>query len=275
MTEKLFKNFIEADELLSLLNENQPHLKIIDASYGPQPHVFDIYQSNHIKDAVFFDIDDIADHESSFAHTFPNVEIFARKVGDLGIANDDTIIIYAQQNMAMAAARVWWMFKAFGHNNVKILNGSLHAWADKGYPLSSAPVYPVKTTYEATLNKDFVTYTDNILNLVRNETATPTTIIDVRDAVRFHMGHMPTSKNLFFGHFLTPSGALKDIDSLKSLINDLSISPDASIIVSCGSGVTACLGLAVLDELGAKNLSLYDGSWTEYSAQKDAPIKLL
>src|SRR4051812_23104869 len=105
---------ITAAELKSILHH--PHVKILDASYNLAP------SNVCIPDAQDFNIDDVADPVAPFAHTVPTEEIFAAKVRALGIGNDDLVIVYDRGGLSMAAARAWWMFRLFGHDNVRILN---------------------------------------------------------------------------------------------------------------------------------------------------------
>src|SRR5215470_9422441 len=96
------------------------------------------YLAGHIPGAVRFDIDAIADHGNPLPHMLPSAEEFARAVGELGIADSDTIVVYDGAGLG-GAPRVWWTFRIFGAGNVFILDGGLPTWKAEGRPLESGP----------------------------------------------------------------------------------------------------------------------------------------
>ncbi|MBY0509546.1 MAG: sulfurtransferase, partial [Rhodospirillaceae bacterium] len=118
---------------------NDPKIKILDASYfvpgGIEP-ARQQYDAGHIPGAVFFDINDVADKTKAKDHAFPSAVIFAEKVGALGISNDDTVIAYDHLGGTCAAARVWFMFRAFGHDRVAVLDGGRTQWTAEGRALT-------------------------------------------------------------------------------------------------------------------------------------------
>src|SRR4029453_7697175 len=92
------------------------------------------FEEGHIPGAVFFDIDRIADTSASLPHMLPSPEGFAASVGALGIGSDDRVIVYDVRG-TVSAARVWWTFRAFGHQRVAVLDGGLAVWRSQGRPL--------------------------------------------------------------------------------------------------------------------------------------------
>ena len=95
------------------------------------------------KDAVFFDIDQIADQSSNLPHMLPNATLFSQKMGDLGISESDHIVIYDSSGFG-PACRVFWTFRVFGHENVSVLNGGLFKWMLENRPVESGPIQQVK-----------------------------------------------------------------------------------------------------------------------------------
>ncbi len=118
-----------------------PSLRVVDASYkmpGVTPVAVEDYRKARIPDAVFFDIDAIADRTSPLPHMLPNAAQFSREVGALGIGDAHQIIIYDAGNW-MGAPRAWWTFRAFGRNDVKVLDGGLKKWTAESHPVTAEP----------------------------------------------------------------------------------------------------------------------------------------
>lgn len=241
---------IQPEELLKLLESTTPNLKLIDASYPANPTL------PKIGNAVTFDIDDIADPESPMAHMLPSPELFAAKVGTLGIGNDDFVIAYDQSGLAMAASRAWWMFRVFGHDNVAVLDGGLFGWLQKQCPVGAGEVQPQTKTFNASYRPELVVDFEQMKSI---SSAASAAILDARPPERFGPGHIPNSGNL---------PALSLIGSDRRLkASGLEIPSDSKIVATCGSGVTACVIALALFREGRKEVPVYDGSWTEWSSR--------
>ena len=243
---------ISPPELQKILQ--QFNVRILDASYNLPP------SSIGIAGAQNFNIDDIADPISPFAHTVPTAEIFAQKAGALGIGNDDLVVIYDRGGIAMAAARAWWMFRLFGHENVKILNGGLPAWIKAGYPTTEKSLAPpAPAVFRVNFREELLKQTPEINNnLSRKEF----TVLDARDTARFTAGHIPNSLNVPYTTLLNNDGTLKE-QPFKP--------PQGNLACTCGSGVTACVVALALFEMGRTDTAIYDGSWTEWGADPKLP----
>lgn len=268
---------ISPQELQSIIA--QPTTKILDASYGlPDLPV-------RIGGAVLFDIDDVADPAAPLAHTIPSADVFAQKVAALGISNNDTVVIYDRSGMHMAAARAWWMFRLFGHDNVHVLNGGLPAWVEAGMPVTPKPDTPENTAtgqYTATLRHDLVKFKQDIL---QNITAKDFTLLDARDARRYSgdmgepragmgSGHVPGSHSLPFVELIDDNtGLMRDADEITRIFAEKNIDLSRPVACTCGSGVTACVIALALHDIGHPDAAVYDGSWSEWGASPDMPKK--
>lgn len=262
---------IEADELAALLDK--PHVKLVDATYGT-PNARQLYKQQHIGNAVYFDIDEIADPHAPLAHTIPTAEHFAHSVSALGIGNDDLVIVYDQDGISFAAARVWWMFRLYGHDNVRVLNGGLPWWVAQGLPTSATPTTTAQSSFKATLRPHLVKTMEEVLKASQSGSEG---IIDARGAGRFagltpeprpglRAGHIPGSSNLPYTDLLDgATGRLKSQNELEKTIKN-HIVEDKPLITSCGSGVTACVVTLALFAAGKEDVAVYDGSWTEWGA---------
>lgn len=262
---------ISAEELKEWLGK--PGIKIIDASYHLMDH------GQRIPGAVDFDIDDVAAPNARFSHTLPSPEIFAEKVGKLGISNSDHVIVYDRAGMHMSAARVWWMFRIFGHDNVKVLNGGFPVWSLRGFPVQQGASVPDPVTFNAAYRPDlFKTQSDIMDNMVKNDFV----VLDARDPRRYSGeaepgtgGHIPGSVNTPFMAMIDPAtGLVKTPEFLKKTFKHIGFDPaEKPVAISCGSGVTACVVALGLYELGIENAAIYGGSWTEWSHDPSLPKK--
>ncbi len=249
-----------AAELKGVLNNK--NVRVLDASYN-QPA-----DAEGIPGALDFDIDDVANKDSHFAHTVPTADVFAAKVSSLGITNDDLVVVYDRKGIAMAAARAWWMFRLFGHENVRILDGGLPAWKAAGFPTARKTDDAEPVPYTAKTNNALLKQVEQVAgNLLRKEFS----VIDARDTARFEAGHIPDSYSLPYTGLINEDGTLKPVAELQKAFADAQVTLPRPIACSCGSGVTACVLALALFEMGHKNAAVYDGSWTEWNALSMLP----
>lgn len=268
---------ISSDELLQLLETENDNVKILDASFvlpGADTDPFEEFQKSHIEGAQFFDIKAFADPNSTAPHMLCCAEDFSEKISAMGISNDDHVVIYGQSGMIMGPARAWWSFKIFGHENVAVLDGGLPAWLNKNLPVTSEPTRKaLPSQYQARFQPQYVRNIEE----VDKASQAGEVILDARPAARFsgetpepraemRSGHIPGSYSLPCSSLVSPeTGCLRSADELSTLFSDY-IPPQNtdSIILSCGSGVTACALALGLHSLEHNNWSVYDGSWSEW-----------
>jgi thiosulfate/3-mercaptopyruvate sulfurtransferase len=260
------------------LAENIADVKILDASwYLPtEPREpFQEFQDAHIPSAQFFDIDLIADNRSDLPHMVPTPDMFANHVQRMGISNDDTIVVYDTHGI-FSAPRVWWLFRAMGHEKVFVLDGGFPKWRAEDRAVSGQPIIPKQGRFKAIFNPKSVVDAATVLG-------TTAQVIDARPYARFagqaaeprpntRSGHIPNSTSVFFKSVLTDAGGLKSSTDLHAIFADADVRLDAPIVTSCGSGVTAAVLTMALIQLDHPDVALYDGSWSEWGARDDLPI---
>ncbi len=260
-------------------------LRVVDATwYAPSDGLggHDAYLDRHIPGAVHFDIDAIADRSSDLPHMLPDPQTFSRMVGALGIGNDHRVIVYDGQGM-YTSPRVWWTFRAFGHDNVAVLNGGLPKWQAEGRATASGAETPTAATFAAAWRPELARDAAAIRAAAESGSEQ---IVDARSAGRFNgiepearagvrSGHIPNSINLPFGDLIDPANqTLRPADQLRAAFAGSHVDLSRPIATTCGSGVTACILTLALHQLGQHDWSVYDGSWTEWGARADLPIEV-
>jgi len=262
---------------------DDPKVKIIDASFkmpGVTPLPKEDYLRSHIPRAVFFDVDAVSDHDNPLPHMFPSAGQFGRDVGALGIGNGDTVVIYDAGGW-VAGPRAWWMFLAYGHEKVRVLDGGLKKWVAEGRPTESGAASPERATFKATFDEKRVR---TIREMVANVASKAEQVIDARASDRFEgrvaeprpglrAGHIPGSRNVPYSRlFDAASGTMKPLDELRAAFSAEGVKLDAPIVTSCGSGVSAAVLTLALYRLGVRGSALYDGSWSEWGVADGPPI---
>jgi thiosulfate/3-mercaptopyruvate sulfurtransferase len=262
---------------------DDPGVRIVDASFklpGVTPLPKDDYLRAHIPGAVFFNVDAVSDHSNPLPHMFPSAEQFGRDVGALGIGNGDTVVVYDAGGW-VAGPRAWWMFLAYGHDKVRVLDGGLKKWIAEGRPTESGAVSPNPARFTATFDARRVRA---MWEMVANLESRAEQVIDARASDRFEgrapeprpglrPGHIPGSRNVPYNKlFDAATGTMKPLSELRAAFSDAGVKLDAPIVTSCGSGVSAAVLTLALYRLGVENPALYDGSWSEWGVSDGPPV---
>jgi len=273
---------VETDWLADHLDA--PDIRVVDASYylpGEEGDARAEYEACHIPGARFFDIDDIADETSDLPHMLPSTEKFASRVRRLGLGDGNRIVCYDSRGM-LFAARAWWMFRVFGHEDVAILNGGLPKWLREERPTEDRPPAPQERHFTARFNNFLVRDVDQMLATVEGGSAA---VLDARSAGRFagtepelrpglRAGHIPGSRNLPYGELFDPeTGTIRSAAALAASFERVGIDPGGAVVTTCGSGISATALAFGLYLLGNRDVAVYDGSWTEWGGRKDTPIE--
>ncbi|TFK23124.1 thiosulfate sulfurtransferase [Coprinopsis marcescibilis] len=262
------------------------------------------FQSKRIAGSQFFNLDEVASpHELGLKHMMPSSEAFAEACGKLGITPSSHVVIYDSQGV-FSSPRALFTFRSFGHEKSSIINGGLPQWVDEGLPIQvDAPSKPKAVEYAPPKfhPESIKGYEDVVTNSAFDpkSNASAELVLDARSAGRYHgtdpeprpglsSGHIPNSVSLPFNLFLQkhkaqdgseyttilpPSEIRQVLEETvgREEVEDI-LDGQRSVVASCGSGMSAGVLWLGLQLIGAKNIALYDESWTGYAIRPTSKI---
>ena len=260
-----------------------PDIAIIDASWHLPTANRDAkkeFAAAHIPGAQFFDIDELSDTASSLPHMLPSPEKFASRMRRMGIGDGKRIVAYDSVGL-FSAARAWWMFKVFGHDDVAVLDGGLKKWLAEGRATEDGPALPRQERhFTARFKGSMVKDMKDVAAALKSGAAQ---LADARSGTRFRgeeaeprpgvrAGHMPGASNVHYASLLNPDGTLKSPPEIEASFAAAGIDLSKPVITSCGSGITAAILSLGLTLTGTRDHALYDGSWTEWGGNPDNSV---
>ena len=255
-------------------------LRIVDATYvdvASGRNAAAEYEREHIPGAVFMNLGELRDTDTDLPMMLPKPEKFASRMQSLGLGDGSRVVLY-DNSPWRTSARAWWMLRTFGAHDVAILDGGLTKWKAEGRDLASGK--------ETLRHRHFTVWagTEGVRSLDQmkaNVESGAEQMLDARSAARFtgeepdprpatHAGHIPGSRNLPYTELFNADGTYKQGEALRAAFAGAGIDLDKPIVTTCGSGVTASVLMFGLHLLG-KDAALYDGSWSEWGADRTTP----
>jgi thiosulfate/3-mercaptopyruvate sulfurtransferase len=245
----------------------------------------DLYEEGHIPGAVKLHWRD--DLQDSVRRDLVDRADFERLLGERGIGNDTTVVLYGDKNNWFAAYAYWYL-KIYGHSDVRILDGGRQKWIDEGRELTTAAPAVQPATYTAQERDESIrVYRDDVLaGLGRDGRA----LVDVRSPQEYagellappgyeqegasRGGHIPTAQSVPWAQAVRDDGTFKPAGELRELYGGKGVTPDKEVLAYCRIGERSAHTWFVLRELlGYENVRNYDGSWTEWGNLVDVPIE--
>jgi thiosulfate/3-mercaptopyruvate sulfurtransferase len=277
-----FSPLVSAKWLYQHLNDK--NLVILDASMKKSIITNQPTNLNEptIPHSLYFDFEDVfVDKKSTLPHMMPSPVDFENEVQKLGINSDSLIIVYDRVG-TYSSPRAWWMFRSMGHQNVFVLDGGLPAWLAENYSTEPISLNKLQNgNFKAQQKNSFFCDVLQVENNLKNPMSI---IVDARSERRFkgldpeprsglRRGHIPKSINIPFGE-IQLNGKMKNADEIKFVFNQKMPSNSKKIIFSCGSGVTACILALGATIAKIEDISVYDGSWSEWGLPSDRKIEI-
>ncbi|GLO64863.1 sulfurtransferase [Oceanobacillus kimchii] len=275
------KNLISVQRLMRRFSQN--HIVIVDVRFNlKDPDAGrKAYLKEHIPGAIYMDLNkDLSGKAGKHggSHPLPDWDLFTNKLGQIGVTNETTVVVYDQGN-DMFAPRFWWLMDYVGHDKVYILEGGLDQWKEEGGAVTTEVPSLNPVTYQPQLKQNRTVDMKEVRDKISNGN---TILIDSRSYSRYlgdeeplyrRAGHIPGAVNYFWKDVLTKDGRRwKDKEQLETLFANLS--KDDEIIVSCGSGVSACPNILALETAGFHNVKLYPGSFSDWISYDDNDVKV-
>lgn len=261
---------------------NDPNVRIVESDEDVL-----LYETGHIPGAV--KIDWHTDEQDQLRRDFVDRAGFERLAASRGIANDTTVVMYGDRNN-WYATYTFWLFKLYGHKDIRVLNGGRAKWEAEGRPLvKDVPSYP-PTTYTANEpDLSIRAFRDEVLQQYVG--ARPgTALVDVRSPAEYkgeviamvnypqegaqRAGHVPGARNIPWAKAANEDATFKSAEDLRALYEGEGVTPDKNVVAYCRIGERSSHTWFVLTQLlGYQNVKNYDGSWTEWGSLVGVPIE--
>jgi thiosulfate/3-mercaptopyruvate sulfurtransferase len=254
------------------------NMVVLDTSWDMSTSKLDAmlhFEGNRVPGSRLFQIDDVCDKQTNLPHMLPSAADFAKSVGRMGIDNDTHVVCYDSNPHFTASARVWWMFRYFGHDKISLMDGGLDSWIVAGLPTqNTAPKSPpVEAQFKIANVREYLL--KDLAQIKANIAKENFLLIDARSPDRFRgtvneprpglaSGHIPGSINIPYKRVIDGYGSFANETKMRELLTELELNPDQPLATSCGSGVTAAIVAFAFYLIGHPNVAIYDGSFAEY-----------
>ncbi len=266
-------SLIEVDRLAERLND--PDLRIVDTRW----YLADVrqgsreYAESHIPGAVFLDVEDDLSTPGTGPgrHPLPDWNSFAELLGARGIGNDHHVVAYDAADGSIAA-RLWWMLRQMGHDEVSVLNGGWAAWTAAGLPIETSPsTYPPEEftpqlRHGGSIERDALL--QSLGSVLLLDARAPERYEGITEPVDPIAGHIPTARSAFHGGNVTDDGHFLSPDLLRARFEALGAGAGTTAVTYCGSGVTSCHNVLAMHLAGLPEPLLYPGSWSDWSTER-------
>ncbi|KAL4238046.1 hypothetical protein ACF0H5_002757 [Mactra antiquata] len=245
-------------------------LRILDTSFVTDRSAdmySECYMMGHIPQSLHFSLFQCVESTPEILVNLPDEKCFNKYVRSLGVWSDTHVVAYDRFG-PLSSFKTWWLFRAFGHKNISILDGGLKKWLDDGYDVTTEEPDVEEGDFVGKLNKDHVkTYNDiidivttNKAQLVDARSPTSTTVAD-----ETYGGAIKGSKHVNFFAMFNEDGTYKSKEELQNMFTEAGVNLNEPMVATCYRALTATGVIAAAHILGKEDVPLYIGSWSEFS----------
>ena len=275
---------VEPDELASMLDAAD--VRVLDSTVFLAPAKTGYraesgrpkYEEGHVPGAAFMDlIGDFSDTTTGLGFSLPGPGALATALGRLGVGNQHHVVVYSTGHM-MWATRAFWLLRFVGHERVAVLNGGFAAWKEGGHPTRSGTESYPPTTYAARsrpelfVGKDDVRAVMNDASVCTVNALSPEVYAGTGDMHYGRRGHIPGSRNLYFGRLLDGQ-RFRQADELRAALTEIGMLDAPRVVTYCGGGISATLDAFACLLVGKEDVAVYDGSMSEWARDESLPLK--
>jgi len=248
---------------------------LMNPAKGPQ-----LYGQGHIPGAFFMHVDtDLSGAKTgkNGRHPLPDLDEFAAKLTERGVAPGTQVVVYDDIG-GNFAARLWWMLRWLGHDKAALLDGGYPLWVKEGRPVTTDVPPARKGSF---VPRPHLGATVDVHFVERFHESPSIRLLDGRTLERFKgltepidpvAGHIPGAIHRFWQQNLNPDGRFKSAQQLRGEFEQLLGAHPETTVHMCGSGVTACHNAFAMELAGLPPGRLYPGSWSEWCSDRARPI---
>ena len=287
-------NFKHQEFLVSvdwlLENLEDPNLRIYDCTAHLIPHPTETYtigsgkgdyEKAHIPGADFLDLQqELSNNTSKLRFTFPSAEHFSKAIGAHGLSNDNQAILYSTTSPQWAT-RIWWMLRAFGFDNAKVLDGGLIRWVQKGYPTSTIPSTYPEQSFTAKPRPGLIIQKSEVLEGIHESNTciinalSQEQHIGVGGRTYGRPGRIKDSENVPTTELIDPeTNGFYPAAVIAERFASVGTQSSDRVLTYCGGGIAASATAFLLTMLGHTNVGLYDNSLSEWAIDESLPMEI-
>lgn len=255
----------------------RPDLAVIDCRFsimGDPDEGRRAHAAGHIPGAVYFHLDDDLSGpvaQNGGRHPLPNPETLAKKLGAAGIGDGVQVVVY--DGGGDVAARMWFLLRWLGHDDVAVLDGGFPAWTAGALPVETAAPQPTARTFTARPRPEMIAtmaeVRDRPADVIAVDARTPERFAGAPHPLDTKSGHIPGAISRFYRDALGPDGRFRPAAEQAARFAGLS---GERLIHYCGSGVTSCANLLACELAGMPGGRLYVGSWSDWTSYAENPV---